>query len=125
MAPFHSIHETDADVVNGYEDVESLLKSEGLSEQAEKIYEYHTLIEGPGGLPASRVNPTLYECGNEWILGLMDIEGTTYIYRGRPADVMDVMLDEYDRFGAEDDVVEQVQKSDDPVEALRQSSISF
>ena len=123
MAPFHSVHETDADVINSYENVESLLEDEGLTDQAEKIYEYHTLIEGTSGLPESRVNPTLYECGDEGILGLMDIEGTTYIYRGQPSVVLDVMPAEYDRFGAEDKVVTEARQSDDSVEFLRQSAV--
>jgi len=125
MAPFHSIHETDAVVVTGYEDVESLLEDEDLTDQAEKIHEHFTLIEGPDGLPESLVSATLYECGDEWILGLMDIEDATYIYRGQPPVVLDVMLDEYDRFGVEDEVVTEARQSDDPVAAMRRSSISF
>lgn len=77
MSPFHSIQETDARVITKYRSVEALLEDEDLKDRTTKLYKYQTL-----GLPESLVNATLYECGEEWILRLLDIGDATYIYRG-------------------------------------------
>ena len=119
MSPFHSIHETDARVITKYRSVEALLENEDLKDRTTKLYKYQTLIEGSDGLPESLVNATLYECGEEWILRLLDIEDATYIYRGAPSTVLDVLVAEYERFGVEDDTVSRAKEADDPSSAFR------